>query len=270
MEDSNLLLAYIALGIGAVVPIVVGSFGAVKYPKDQSRKKAKKDADHSSDEEEEEEQESESLSSEDAMWFPVMGSGVLFGLYLLFKFLHKEYINYLLTAYFAMLGTGALTKAADTMVKFFVPGLKKASWNARYKLKLWKRREQVFMGRFDYILIGALVFAIFFTGYYVLTKNWIASNVYGEAFATSAIQLLDLDDFKTGMVLLSGLFVYDIFWVFGTEVMVTVAKNFDAPVKLLFPKNLFAEKLEFTMLGLGDIVIPGKNTVHTASCFVIH
>jgi minor histocompatibility antigen H13 len=53
------------------------------------------------------------------------------------------------------------------------------------------------------------------------------------------------------------LFGYDIFWVFGTEVMVTVAKGIDAPIKLLFPKDLLAAKLEFSLLGLGDIVIPG-------------
>jgi len=39
--------------------------------------------------------------------------------------------------------------------------------------------------------------------------------------------------------------------------MVTVAKSFDAPIKLLFPKDLWAETLQFSMLGLGDIVIPG-------------
>ncbi|XP_021318294.1 uncharacterized protein LOC8086487 isoform X2 [Sorghum bicolor] len=32
-----------------------------------------------------------------------------------------------------------------------------------------------------------------------------------------------------------GLFVYNIFWVFFTPVMVSVAKYFDAPIKLLFP-----------------------------------
>jgi len=109
--------------------------------------------------------------------------------------------------------------------------------------------------------------------YYAVSKHWIISNIYGEAFATSAIQLLTLDSFKTGMMLLAGLFFYDIFWVFGTEVMVTVAKNFDAPIKVVFPKNFLGlleggggllslfmkpEKgIPFTMLGLGDIVIPG-------------
>lgn len=37
----------------------------------------------------------------------------------------------------------------------------------------------------------------------------------------------------------------------------TVAKGIEAPIKLLFPKDLTAEKLEFSMLGLGDIVVPG-------------
>ena len=37
-----------------------------------------------------------------------------------------------------------------------------------------------------------------------------------------------------------------------------MAKNFDAPIKLLFPRDLTpgVEK-PFSMLGLGDIVIPG-------------
>jgi len=47
------------------------------------------------------------------------------------------------------------------------------------------------------------------------------------------------------------------FWVFGTDVMVTVAKSFDAPIKFLFPKSIFTEGTGFSMLGLGDIVLPG-------------
>ncbi|KAJ1674891.1 hypothetical protein EV182_002354 [Spiromyces aspiralis] len=41
--------------------------------------------------------------------------------------------------------------------------------------------------------------------------------------------------------------------------MVSVAKNFDAPIKVLFPKvfTLNPSAKELTLLGLGDIVIPG-------------
>lgn len=79
----------------------------------------------------------------------------------------------------------------------------------------------------------------------------------GGASPTTGIALLSLGSYQIGCVLLSGLFVYDIFWVFGTDVMVTVAKSFEAPIKLVFPRNIFADTYEFSMLGLGDIVIPG-------------
>ncbi|RYR06134.1 hypothetical protein Ahy_B06g085927 isoform A [Arachis hypogaea] len=59
----------------------------------------------------------------------------------------------------------------------------------------------------------------------------------------------------------TGLFVYDIFWVFLAPVMVSVAKSFDAPIKLLSPTA--DSTRPFSMLGLGDIVIPGSTTIST-------
>ena len=73
-----------------------------------------------------------------------------------------------------------------------------------------------------------------------------------------AIQNMFLGNFKIGVGLLVGLFFYDIFWVFGTDVMFTVAKNIDGPIKLLFPKTLpVVNTSDLSLLGLGDIVIPG-------------
>jgi minor histocompatibility antigen H13 len=67
-----------------------------------------------------------------------------------------------------------------------------------------------------------------------------------------------LGQFKVGFILLGLLFFYDIFWVFGTPVMVEVAKNLDGPIKLMFPKSIPLEnEKSFNMIGLGDIVIPG-------------
>tara|TARA_R110002050_G_scaffold186573_1_gene320905 strand:+ start:403 stop:666 length:264 start_codon:yes stop_codon:yes gene_type:complete len=50
------------------------------------------------------------MSQKDAYMFPIIGSGVLFGLYVLFKFFSKEYINYLLTTYFLLFGIGMYVK----------------------------------------------------------------------------------------------------------------------------------------------------------------
>jgi len=83
----------------------------------------------------------------------------------------------------------------------------------------------------------------------------MANNVFGIFFSIQGIESLSLGSYFNGVILLCGLFVYDVFWVFGTDVMVTVAKSFDAPIKLLFPRNIGASPP--SMLGLGDIVIPG-------------
>lgn len=62
-------------------------------------------------------------------------------------------------------------------------------------------------------------------------QHWIANNLFGMAFAVNGVELLHLNNVVTGCILLGGLFIYDIFWVFGTNVMVTVAKSFEAPIK---------------------------------------
>lgn len=100
--------------------------------------------------------------------------------------------------------------------------------------------------------------------WYAYTKHWLANNALGLAFSVLGVESVSLGSVKTAVILLSGLFFYDIFWVFCTPVMVSVAKNFEAPIKLLFPReSLWAlrasagTKPNFAMLGLGDIVIPG-------------
>merc|ERR1712241_368751 len=106
------------------------------------------------------------------------------------------------------------------------------------------------------VLIGSAVVGV----WYFLKKHWIANNLFGLAFAINGVELLHLNKVLTGCILLGGLFFYDIFWVFGTDVMVTVAKSFEAPIKLVMPQDLLENGFNATnmaMLGLGDIVIPG-------------
>ena len=89
------------------------------------------------------------------------------------------------------------------------------------------------------VLIGSAVVGV----WYFLKKHWIANNLFGLAFAINGVELLHLNKVLTGCILLGGLFFYDIFWVFGTNVMVTVAKSFEAPIKLVFPQDLLENGL---------------------------
>ncbi|KAJ3153428.1 hypothetical protein HDU86_005258 [Geranomyces michiganensis] len=259
--ESGLLVAYIALGVLAVVPIYFGSITSLKYPKQQKSKKGSKTSD--TEDSADEVDEPEFFRFEDAYLFPVFGSAALLSLYLVFKYLNKEYINALFTAYFSILGVGAVWKAAMQISR----GL--TGWRIKgdYRVDLWKKSKEIAAYHFGAYHLALLVVSLIVAGAYAMTKHWILSNIYGEAFSVSAIQLLNLDSFKTGMALLSFLFFYDVFWVFGTDVMVTVAKGFDAPVKVLWPKDIVGMLLEgnllkteggdFTLLGLGDIVLPG-------------
>ena len=89
------------------------------------------------------------------------------------------------------------------------------------------------------ILIASAVVGV----WYFLKKHWVANNLFGLAFAINGVELLHLNKVLTGCILLGGLFFYDIFWVFGTNVMVTVAKSFEAPIKLVFPQDLLENGL---------------------------
>ncbi|KAI8362640.1 signal peptide peptidase-domain-containing protein [Blakeslea trispora] len=255
----------------AVLPIYSGSRASIKGMKRPANAaKAKKSDNPLDDSDDEDESVLESLTSGDAYMFPVIGSCVLFGMYLAFRYLDKEYINYILTIYFSIMGCAAVTKSSLMVAKKVVPQfvLKHV---AKYKVTLSKRSKNISHISFT-VIHGLLMLAsVGLTVYYSYTKNWIASNIFGLSFSVNAIQLLSLDSFKTGIILLSGLFFYDIFWVFYTPVMVSVATNFDAPIKLLWPRNIIqfvldktAENARFTMLGLGDIVIPG---IFVALCF---
>ena len=47
----------------------------------------------------------ETMKQKDAWIFPVIGSGVLLGLYFLFKFFNEKYLNILLHIYFTLIGS---------------------------------------------------------------------------------------------------------------------------------------------------------------------
>jgi minor histocompatibility antigen H13 len=95
-----------------------------------------------------------------------------------------------------------------------------------------------------------------------LYQAWYVSNLLGFAFCYGSMQYMSPTTFWTGTLLLSALFFYDIYFVFFTPMMVTVATKLDIPIKLLFPRPPSPAEAEkgissLAMLGLGDIVIPG-------------
>jgi minor histocompatibility antigen H13 len=49
-----------------------------------------------------------------------------------------------------------------------------------------------------------------------------------------------------------------LYWVYQSDVMVTVAKSIDLPMKIKFAYlDSLTNEIKYSMLGLGDIVLPG-------------
>lgn len=111
-------------------------------------------------------------------------------------------------------------------------------------------------GFFSFAL--GLMIVIYFN---LIAKPWWLTNLLGFGFSYSALQFMSPTTFWTGTMILSSLFLYDIYFVFFTPLMVTVATKLDIPIKLLFPRppgpNADPTKQSLSMLGLGDIVLPG-------------
>jgi len=216
----------------------------------------------------------ETMKQKDAWIFPIMGSAVLFGLYLLFKFFNEKYLNILLHLYFTLIGSFSIGQLIEEKIIEKEP-FKSLSEKKAFSIPkipyLNPEGATVSLLNIVTFSLGLIVGVIYF-----LKKNWILNNILGMAFSVFGIENLTLGEFKVGLILLSLLFFYDIFWVFYTPVMVSVAKKIEGPVKLMFPKlqaaieqmrkekgedNEYAGKpydpREYNMIGLGDIVIPG-------------
>ncbi|KAF1938904.1 intramembrane protease 2 [Clathrospora elynae] len=132
----------------------------------------------------------------------------------------------------------------------------------KWTLKLYL--HHVFAGRFKvgpHGMIGVLAGLTTVAYFNLVDKPWYLTNLLGFGFSYSALQLMSPTTFSTGSLILGALFFYDIYFVFFTPMMVTVAKSLDVPIKLMFPRpgpiNDPTAPPSHAMLGLGDVVLPG-------------
>lgn len=246
---EGMACAYGSLVVMALIPIFFGAYRSVQSHQDQ-RENAEKTG-----------EKPETMTQKDAAMFPLIASCALFGLYVFFQLFSKEYINLLLSVYFFVLGIFALSHMVSPLLTRYIPSaVPLIPFHLHFTQGEGEQQEVLMDYKFNthdlIILAGSTCIGV----WYLMKKHWIANNLFGLAFAVNGVELLHLNNVMTGCILLGGLFLYDIFWVFGTNVMVTVAKSFEAPIKLVFPQDLLENGLaanNMAMLGLGDIVIPG-------------
>ncbi|KAI0298504.1 peptidase A22B, signal peptide peptidase [Russula brevipes] len=201
------------------------------------------------------------LTAEEVWLFPILGSVMLVGLFLIIKYLGKEWINWLMSCYFALAGLYSVPRSLISLTKFALGARRWGKFASRH-VKIMSRptKDIAFSYRTPSIFLVPLgvIPSLLYIFYYGAKKPILLTNILALSFGHDAMSILKVDSFRTGSILLSGLFFYDVWWVFGTKVMVSVATSLDLPMKILWPKSAtFSMENGTMMLGLGDIVIPG-------------
>ncbi|KAK9459325.1 signal peptide peptidase-domain-containing protein [Lipomyces oligophaga] len=288
LENNNIdpvLVTYCGLLVSASVLVYCGSYATLHRP-ETALEPDPKDPLFDSDDLAPQ-STVERLEKQDAYLMPVMGACVLVGLYVLIKKVDKSWIELFANAYFTVYGTFAMANAFGNFATFI---LKKAGFRlTRWKLALQKNppignikskinfngidndidqdkkkeieKQIVANVTFNSAEFSSIPLAVSISAanWYV-GQNWALGNVLSASLAYSTIQLLSIDSFLTGYIMLTGLFFYDIFFVFKTNIMVTVATSLSVPIKLSMPRpttsSSSSSSTAYSILGLGDIIVP--------------
>lgn len=245
----------------AILLIIYGSFRSINIEQ-EARRKAKEN-------EKNVETNQQTLDSSQALFLPIGAS-----LSLLVMFFFFDSIQTVFALFTAVIATVAVAFLLLPLCQYLT-----MPCSATYKISL------CLMGRYTLAELMALFLSFTLVCLWVLTGHWLLMDALGMGLCVAFIALVRLPSLKVSTILLSGLLVYDVIWVFfssylfNTNVMVRVATRpaenpiglmvrklhlsgfvreppkLSLPGKLVFPSSQNAN--HFSMLGLGDVVMPG-------------
>ena len=195
-----------------------------------------------------------------AFWFVIMASAVL--LILFYSMQHWVFVVMRLVFSFASF-QGLYVICFEALMS----RRKSTSRDSRVLLPI--------VGSVHLLAIPAAVFAGLIVATWLIFRQatwaWMLQDIMGLSFLVNVLRLVHLPNFKVATILLCCAMLYDIFWVyvqphlFGKKsVMVAVARGGDEgeslPMLFLFPRA--SSPGDFSMLGYGDVILPGLLIVH--------
>jgi minor histocompatibility antigen H13 len=202
-----------------------------------------------------EEEEAECIEKKEAVKLPLLASGCVMGCYLLVRSSWSAWVQKATLGYFVLLGVCGLKfyfeSALGPLLRVCCKSQYRTTWKPPFATK---PIHIVFTWADACAYLPALLLGLL----YCFTKHWLLNNLLALILSIHAIESTSVGSFSTGAVLLVSLCVYDVFWVFATDVMPTLVRELDVPIKLLFPKvqgDIWTA--DYSLLGLGDVIIPG-------------
>ena len=201
----------------------------------------------------------EKVSKQNALYAPVGASVAIGGLYLLLK--NGIDITSLYAVAVTIFGALCISDIGVPLLRNVLPSVDFATAEIELPESIAKKLDVDRVPIDGLITLGlGLLCSVAYWTPVALENKFLISNFIAWALGMVSLGAISLGSFQTGAILLAGLFCYDVFWVFGTDVMMTVATKVEAPVKFLYtaPPSDTPKDYPFSVLGLGDVVIPGE------------
>jgi minor histocompatibility antigen H13 len=181
--------------------------------------------------------------------YPYIAGLTLVGVNLLLEYFGPATINFIFMFYFGLAGTNSIWFLLRTFIPLRGPRLFMYPRSHTIITEFVLPATSVPFHAFDLVLYSiALSINI---AYYRLRDN-LTNNIIAFSISFFATLSIRIEKFTAAGPLLWSLLIYDVFFVYSTEVMTSVAVNLHGPIKLLY-KRPDGD----SVLGLGDIVIPG-------------
>ncbi|XP_050732848.1 signal peptide peptidase-like 2B isoform X2 [Eriocheir sinensis] len=200
----------------------------------------------------------------------ILGFVMLMCLMLLSLYFFFDYLVYVIIAMFCIASSVAVFSCLHPIVSRIPCGTCRTPYFNIYLVRGTLELRQILL----------LLFSIGVTVVWVVMRKqpwaWILQDILGIAFSINVLKLIRLPNLKICTILLSGLVVYDIFFVFITpfitsdqkSIMVEVAKGGSSqeqlPMVLKVPDfsemeiaTICQPSDNYNLLGFGDILIPG-------------
>lgn len=184
-----------------------------------------------------------------------ISTALLVGLYVIVSRLRQDILPILMKAYFCyVLVMMAINFLRPFLFRSIYPG---SLDNPPQYLVKWMKLYAV-----DLVSVAAALPLLLI---YWLSDNWIVMNFLAALVALFSIEITRFKTLTIASITLVAFFFYDIYFVFFTPIMLTVAKKVVIPVKIVWPREFYtfsiwtsySDTAKFALLGLGDIILPG-------------
>lgn len=150
--------------------------------------------------------------------FPIISSVMLLSAYGLINSPIKSYVENGLMLFLGFTGTSQL--ALYVRVFLLKAGLEKLD---RPTPVLERIRLRFFTFRLTLLSLISFLISGYVTVKYISTHQWVYNNILAISFSIYFLNQMIVTSFVNGFVYMIGMVFYDIFWVYGSEVMYAVA-----------------------------------------------